>query len=75
MHRDGSHGMEGEWLFPLVLDRDIAQDRGERFGFMMRLVERAAAGQGRERPRNFFSGHFPETKAAQQRPILFPRCS
>jgi hypothetical protein len=45
----GSHGMESEWLFSLVLDRDLSQDRGERFRLMMRLVERATAGQWRER--------------------------
>jgi hypothetical protein len=41
---DLSHGMEGERLLPLVLHRDLAQDRGQRFRFVMRFVERATAG-------------------------------
>jgi hypothetical protein len=42
--------MERERLLSLVLDRDAAQDRGQRFRLMVRLVERAAVGQWRERP-------------------------
>jgi hypothetical protein len=40
-----SHGMEHARLLFLVLDRDLSQGRGERFGFVMRLIERATAGQ------------------------------
>jgi hypothetical protein len=51
------NGMEGARLRLLVLDRNVAQDRRERFCFMMRLFQGAPARQWGQRPRDFFSGH------------------
>ena len=59
MRGDVTDGMEGARLRPLVPDGDVAQDRDERLGLVMRLCERARTRQRRERSGNFFSGHNP----------------
>ena len=57
MRGDGSHRMERARLLPLILNRDVAQDRGERFRLMMRLFQCARTREWSERAGNFFSGH------------------
>lgn len=57
MRRHGPHGMKSARLGLLVLHGYVAEDRDQRFGFMMRFFYRAPARQGSQCTRNFLSGH------------------